>query len=74
MPQYVLNRNAQSNGDHEVHNKTVPCNIYTFPRPENQIDLGYHSNCHDAVAYAKSQHRLARINGCAYCATVCHTS
>jgi hypothetical protein len=26
MDTYIVNTNAQSNGDHEVHNKTKPCN------------------------------------------------
>lgn len=70
MPQYCINRNQQSNGDHEVHQN--PC-VY-LPAPENQIDLGYHANCFAAVAHAKAQWPQSRINGCAYCSTACHTS
>lgn len=25
MPHFIVNRDAQSNGDHEVHNKTAGC-------------------------------------------------
>lgn len=51
MPNFVINKNAQENGDHEVHNTTPGCRY--MPRPENQIDLGSHPTCHEAVAAAK---------------------
>lgn len=72
MPRFVINVNAQSNGDHEVHNATAGCSY--MPAPENQVDLGLHATCHGAVAEAKSRWPGARINGCFYCARACHTT
>ncbi len=72
MPHYIINKNAQSNGDHEVHNTTSGCSY--MPNIENQIGLGYHVNCQGAVADAKSRWPNNRINGCYYCCNMCHTS
>lgn len=70
--QYVLNRNVQSNGDYEVHNLSTGCSW--MPLPENQINLGIHPSCKEAIAYAKSQYANERINGCKHCCGACHTS
>lgn len=72
MYQFIINKNSQSNGDHEVHNKTRGCSF--MPSLENQIDLGYHATCHGAVAEAKRRWPQDRINGCYYCANDCHTT
>jgi hypothetical protein len=72
MPIFILNKNQQSNGDHEVHNASTGCKY--MPRPENQIELGQHLSCHGAVAYARQKWRDARINGCYYCSNPCHTT
>lgn len=72
MPKFVINKNQQNNGDHEVHNVTTGCSF--MPNPENQIDLGYHNNCKEAVTNAKSKWPSDRINGCYYCCPTCHTS
>lgn len=70
MPTYIVNRNAQSNGDHEVHNasSTLGC----LPGAANQVSLGYFSSCSDAVAEAKRR-GYSPANGCYYCANACHT-
>lgn len=70
MPTYIVNKQVQTNGDHEVHNTTTGC-IY-MPNIANQTDLGYHDNCHGAVAKAKQTY--AQSNGCYYCCPACHTS
>lgn len=69
MPRYryVVNRNAQENGDHEVHREG--CSHY--PAPENQVPLGDFTTCHPAVAKAKEIYRSA--DGCAYCSKECHS-
>jgi hypothetical protein len=67
MPDYVVNRNAQPNGDHEVHTKTCTWR----PEPENQIDLGWHASCTSAVNEARKHY--TQVNGCAYCSSACHT-
>ena len=69
MAAYCVNRNAQSNGDHEVHNLQGGC--IRLPELENQIPLGQHVSCQTAVAAAK--HHFSQVNGCYYCALPCHT-
>lgn len=46
MPYYYVNKNAQLNGDHEVHEKN---NCPNPPNFENRKDLGWHVDCHSAV-------------------------
>ena len=72
MPNFIINSNAQANGDHEVHNTTTGCSH--MPAASNQVALGYHPNCQSAVADAKRRWPNNRINGCYYCANACHTS
>ncbi|HEX7048299.1 MAG TPA: hypothetical protein VF275_12080 [Gammaproteobacteria bacterium] len=72
MSTFIINQNAQSNGDHEVHNRTAGCSF--MPDPENQINLGTHVTCQGAVASAKTSWPGYRINGCYYCCNACHTS
>lgn len=66
MPNYVVNNNPQSNGDHEVHK--TDCTYF----PNNYKDLGWHSTCATAVAEAKKTYW--KSNGCKYCSPTCHTS
>ena len=71
MPSYCVNKNAQSNGDHEVHDLTPgACN--RLPDYSNRLDLGYHFNCQLAVRQAKSTYWQS--NGCWYCCPSCHTT
>ena len=72
MPNYIINKNPQSNGDHEVHEKAAGCQH--MPNTENQIDLGWHNSCYGAVAEAKRKWPEHRINGCYYCCNDCHTT
>lgn len=70
MPTYVVNKNPQPNGDHEVHNEasTQGC----LPLASSRVRLGTFSSCSGAVTEAK---RLGyNANGCYYCANSCHTS
>lgn len=67
MAKYYVNKNAQSNGDHEVH--TTGCSY--LPNPENRIDLGDHLSCSSAVQKAKQYYN--QVNGCYYCSKSCHT-
>ncbi|MCP2264716.1 hypothetical protein APR03_002054 [Promicromonospora thailandica] len=70
MPNYCVNKNAQSNGDYEVHDlaSTRRC----LPSPSNRLNLGYFASCSGAVAEAKRRgYRMA--NGCAHCVPACHT-
>ena len=71
MKNYFLNKNAQSNGDHEVH--TEDCSY--IPDPGNRIFLGTFESCHEAVKEAMRKYpQYTRINGCYYCSITCHTS
>ena len=72
MATYCMNRQAQPNGDHEVHNLNVGSRC--LPATHNRIPLGQHPTCQSAVAAARNLYPAARINGCYYCANACHTS
>ena len=69
MPHFIVNHQAQANGDHEVHNKTTGCRY--MPAPQNQKDIGNHASCHGAVMEAKKTY--SKSNGCYYCCNACHT-
>ncbi len=68
MSYYCVNTNAQSNGDHEVHD-TGTCN--RLPLPQHRLSLGSHPNCQSAVRQAKQTYPSA--NGCYYCCPACNT-
>lgn len=68
MAPYYVNKNAQANGDHEVHRRGCSW----MPLPENRIYLGSFLSCHGAVAAASMY--FLRVNGCYYCSSACHTS
>ena len=70
MPSFIVNSNAQANGDHEVHELNAGCNY--LPAKENQVRLGWHSDCYSAVRAAKEKY--SQSNGCFYCAKPCHTT
>jgi hypothetical protein len=67
MPHFCCNKNAQTNGDHEVHQD----DCRWIPEPHNQINLGYHATCKTAVLQAKAFD--PRADGCKYCSPECHT-
>ena len=68
MNDYYVNKNQQSNGDHEVH--ILGCSWMV--NMENFIYLGTFYNCHEAVQAAKRYY--LQVNGCYYCCRQCHTS
>lgn len=68
MARYYVNKNAQTNGDHEVHK--LECS--RLPKEENRIYLGEYTNCRPAVAKAKEIYPKA--NGCSICSRDCHTT
>ena len=72
MPNYIVNKNDQPNGDHEVHVTPQAWNCRNYPVPANREPLGFHATCHGAVQAANLRgYRPA--NGCYYCANDCHT-
>jgi hypothetical protein len=68
MKKYYVNKQEQSNGDHEVHDE----NCSYLPAAANRIYLGEFYTCHGAVVEAKKHYFKA--NGCYYCSKDCHTS
>lgn len=70
MPNYCVNTNEQSNGDHEVHD--LASNYGCLPAAANRVALGNHPNCREAVAAARRIY--IRVDGCAHCASDCHRS
>lgn len=70
MPTYCVNKTQQANGDHEVHDTSAE--RWCLPSQANRQDLGYHSGCSSAVQTARSY--FTQVNGCAHCASACHTS
>lgn len=71
MSFYIVNKNAQRTGEHEIHLRDGGCGH--MPLPENRIDLGWHEGCHSAVKSAKNTYPSHEFDGCAYCVPVCHT-
>lgn len=67
MALYYVNSNAQTNGDHEVHEKG--CSF--MPDVDNRLYLGDFSSCGPAVTAAKKSY--TQVNGCFYCSRPCHT-
>jgi hypothetical protein len=67
MAAYYVNKNAQTNGDHEVH--VSSCGF--MPSAENRLYLGDFSGCTAAVQAAKKHY--PKSNGCAFCSPACHT-
>lgn len=64
---YYVNKNAQADGDHEVH--TAGCSF--LPEEANRLYLGEFSSCSPAVTEARKHYR--QVNGCFYCSRACHT-
>lgn len=64
---YYVNKNAQANGDHEVHELT--CSF--VPSEASRIYLGDFQSCSLAVAAARRHY--SQVNGCFYCSRSCHT-
>ncbi len=65
---YYVNKNAQSNGDHEVH--TTGCSY--LPEEQNRLYLGDFSICQLAIIKAKTYY--LKSDGCYYCSKECHTT
>ncbi len=68
MASYYVNRNAQPNGDHEVHKE----GCVFMPEESNRLYLGEYFTCPPAVQ--KAQQYYSQTNGCYYCSSACHTT
>nr|VFK12873.1 MAG: hypothetical protein BECKLPF1236A_GA0070988_1007810 [Candidatus Kentron sp. LPFa]VFK29239.1 MAG: hypothetical protein BECKLPF1236C_GA0070990_100831 [Candidatus Kentron sp. LPFa] len=67
MNAYYVNKQAQANGDQEVHRS----DCLFLPSEENRLYLGIFSNCRDAVREAGKYYR--QVDGCYHCSRECHT-
>ena len=67
MAKYYVNDNAQSNGDHEVHEETCSW----LPLIQSKTSLGNFTSCFPAVIEAKKVYKQS--NGCKFCSSACHT-
>jgi len=68
MERYYVNKNAQNNGDHEVHKSGCKW----MPSEEHKLFLGIFPGCSGAVRKAKEYY--PQSNGCFYCSKECHTT
>jgi hypothetical protein len=64
---YYVNKNSQSNGDHEVHKSG--CSY--LPAEANRLYLGTFETCAPAVREAKKTY--PQSNGCYFCSRACNT-
>jgi hypothetical protein len=63
---FYINTRPQTNGEHEVH--TATCMF--LPHENRREDLGEHYSCSDAIESAEEQ--FEKVNGCFFCARLCH--
>lgn len=68
MEHYYFNKNIDDKGNHEVHTKGCE----HMPQIQNQVYIGYCSDCHEAIAKAKKEHGKNNFDGCKYCCEPCH--
>lgn len=66
LEKYCVNKNAQNNGDHEVHKRTCS----QLPKESNILDLGEFNSCKEAVIEAKKTYPKA--DGAKCCCLECH--
>ena len=65
---FYVNKNAQDNGDHEVHRSICSW----LPDAENRLYFGDFETSFEAVREAKKYY--TQSNGCYYCCFESHTS
>jgi hypothetical protein len=71
MNNYYLNKNAQSNGDHEIHKES--CYYYYMYRGGFNFEFfGAFATEFEAIRYARSKYPYLKIDGCAYCCPSIH--
>jgi hypothetical protein len=74
MPTFIVNKNPQptSRQEHEVHNLDRACGHLPWPE-NNRINLGWHTNCREALVFARTKYPNHVFDGCYWCANECHT-
>lgn len=65
MAKYYLNKNAQENGDMEIHAES--CKY--FPAEKNRILIGDYPNAEEALKAIRE-----KIDGCVHCSKEAHSS
>ena len=69
MKQYLVNKNTDHRGYHEVH--THDCQHR--PHVNNSVNLGLHNTCREAINYVKRNYAIyTPADGCYYCSRECH--
>lgn len=63
---YWVNKKAQANGDHEVHEAGCPY------LPLERVFLGDFYSCYDAIKVARKVYK--QVDGCYHCSNPCHKS
>ncbi|MBQ9014247.1 MAG: hypothetical protein IJ094_11985 [Bacilli bacterium] len=71
MARYFINKNAQSNGDHEIH-KSSCIHYYLFKTGNNFEELGVFLSDAEAIVYAKNKYPYWIIDGCYHCCPSIH--
>lgn len=66
MKEYVVNKNVDKNGLHEVHE----ANCSHAPKSENALHIGVFSNCNNALLQARNIY--SNVDGCKHCSLPCH--
>ncbi len=66
MAYYYVNKNAQPNGEHEIHNGVCPW----LPPVRNIFYLGEYNSCFEALEVATQHYN--QVNGCVHCSELCH--
>ena len=69
MPSYFIDRRAQADGTHVVHDR-MQCPADCFPPTRDAEYLGELLDAHQALAIARLNY--PRVNGCLWCATEVH--
>ena len=67
MPNYIINKEKTDGRYNEVH--TTTCSYK--PTNYNQVDIGWHADAVDAVAYAK-RNGYPDADGCKHCSSEAH--
>lgn len=68
MPTYIYNKRVDEHGNHEVHSDLCTHK----PDLANRENIGWFSNCADAISAIKLRTGKFNFDGCRYCCEECH--
>lgn len=69
MPDYIINRDPDTDGYHEAH-ELSPNRCTHLPDVDKWQDLGWYSTCGKAIEFAKIE--FIKVYGCFYCCKAFH--